>query len=145
MAVFGCRRVTVALAGVAAAVVAGLAVLGFAAQPRAQTAPSPPACSAGTLVQTLSGPVCGVTADGQTSYLDIPYAAPPGRQPALDATPTGAAMDDHIPGHAAGPGLPLSGLPRGLATAGRHKRRLSDFDGSNAGWRSARGEAAGDV
>jgi para-nitrobenzyl esterase len=54
-----------------------LAWLGFAAQPRAQTAPSPPPCSPGTLVQTMSGPVCGVTANGQTSYLDVPYAAPP--------------------------------------------------------------------
>ncbi len=36
-----------------------------------------PACSAGTLVRTQSGPVCGVTAKGQTSYLDIRYAAPP--------------------------------------------------------------------
>ncbi len=77
MAVLGRKRVTVVLAAIAAAVLAGVGVLGFAAQPRAQTAPSPPPCSAGTTVQTLSGPVCGVTADRQTSYLDIPYAAPP--------------------------------------------------------------------
>jgi para-nitrobenzyl esterase len=76
MAVFGGRRVTVVLAVVAVVVVvAGLVGLVFAAQPRAQT--SPPPCSSGTLVQTRSGPVCGVTANGQTSYLDIPYAAPP--------------------------------------------------------------------
>lgn len=47
---------------------------GLAASQKAQASP---ACSAGTLVSTHSGPVCGVTAGGQTSYLDIPYAAPP--------------------------------------------------------------------
>ena len=61
----------------AVAVVGVLAALDFAAQPRAQTTKSPPACSPDTLVQTASGPVCGVTANGQTDYLDIPYAAPP--------------------------------------------------------------------
>ncbi len=74
MAVFGRRHVTVLLAAVAAAAVATLAGLGFAARVWGQT---PPSCTPGTLVQTRSGPVCGVTADGQTSYLDIPYAAPP--------------------------------------------------------------------
>lgn len=34
-------------------------------------------CSAGTLVQTQDGPVCGVTDGDVTSYLGIPYAAPP--------------------------------------------------------------------
>lgn len=61
------------LPAIAVAVVVVLAALDFAAQPRAQTTTSPPA----RLVQTASGPVCGVTADGQTDYLDIPYAAPP--------------------------------------------------------------------
>jgi hypothetical protein len=145
MTVFGGRHVTVVLAAVAMAVVAGFALLGFAAQPRAQTAPSPPSCSPGTLVQTRSGPVCGVTADGDTSYLDIPYAAPPSRQAALEVTPAGAAVDDHPPDHPAWPGVPLTRLSRGLAAAGRDKRRLSHFDGSNTGRRSARGEPAGDV
>jgi para-nitrobenzyl esterase len=77
MAVFGGRRVTVLLAAVAAALVGGVAALVFASQPRAQTSPSPPPCSPGTLVQTGSGPVCGVTANGETSYLGIRYAAPP--------------------------------------------------------------------
>jgi para-nitrobenzyl esterase len=36
-----------------------------------------PGCSPRTLVHTKSGPVCGLTAKGQTSYLDIRYAAPP--------------------------------------------------------------------
>src|SRR5512135_1207649 len=75
MAIF--RRSHVVLAAAALMVVAGLVGSGFTAQSRAQAASSPPPCSSGTLVQTGSGPVCGVTANGQTSYLDIPYAAPP--------------------------------------------------------------------
>ncbi|MBV8988927.1 MAG: carboxylesterase family protein [Solirubrobacterales bacterium] len=75
MAVFGRRYVAVLAAAVAMAVVAALAGFYFAAQPRAQTAS--PSCTTGTLVQTNSGPVCGMTANGQTYYLGIPYAAPP--------------------------------------------------------------------
>ena len=73
MALFGRTRLTVLLGAVAAAV-ATLAALALAGQARAQT---PAACTPGTLVQTGSGPVCGVTADGQAYYLGIPYAAPP--------------------------------------------------------------------
>lgn len=76
MAVSG-RGHVAAITAAVVAMLAGLcflAGLGFAAQARAQT---PPSCTSGTLVQTRSGPVCGVTANGQTSYLDIPYAAPP--------------------------------------------------------------------
>ena len=36
-----------------------------------------PACSPDTTAQTDSGPVCGLTANGVTSYLGIPYAASP--------------------------------------------------------------------
>jgi para-nitrobenzyl esterase len=68
---------------------AAVAVAVLAASPGSAASPAPasglaaaqktqvPACSAGTLVSTHSGPVCGVAAGGQTSYLDIPYAAPP--------------------------------------------------------------------
>jgi len=113
MAVFGGRRVTVVLAAVAVVVVAGLAGLVFAAQPRAQASPPPPPCSSGTLVQTRSGPVCGVTANGQTSYLDIPYAAPPvgnlrwmPPQPVQPWTTTLQATQ-------LGPGCPSPGFPAG--------------------------------
>jgi para-nitrobenzyl esterase len=57
-----------------------------------------PACSPGTDVQTADGPVCGLAGSGVTSYLGIPYAAPPvGKlrfappQPALPWTTTFAA------------------------------------------------------
>ncbi len=63
------------------AVTAGLAVAlatAASATPRAAAASAgPAACTPGTLVHIKDGPVCGVTAHHQTSYLDIPYAAPP--------------------------------------------------------------------
>ena len=74
MTVFGRARVAVLRGTIGAAVVATLAALGLAVEARAQT---PVSCTSGTLVQTGSGPVCGVSADGQTYYLGIPYAAPP--------------------------------------------------------------------
>src|ERR1700761_8509603 len=69
--------VGVVFAAVAVAVVAVLPSLGFSAWHQVRPSASPPACSAATLVSTRSGPVCGVTGNGQTSYLDVPYAAPP--------------------------------------------------------------------
>jgi para-nitrobenzyl esterase len=62
------------------AVIAGLTVAltsGASATPRAATSSAKPACSAGTVVKTKDGPVCGTTSGGVTSYLGIPYAAPP--------------------------------------------------------------------
>ena len=35
------------------------------------------ACAAGTNVQTGSGPICGLTANGANEWFGIPYAAPP--------------------------------------------------------------------
>src|SRR5258708_16907060 len=34
-------------------------------------------CAAGTLVQTTTGPVCGIVVNGDSEWLGIPYAAPP--------------------------------------------------------------------
>ncbi|MBS2531545.1 carboxylesterase family protein [Catenulispora sp. NF23] len=66
--------IVTAVAMVAVAVMPGLS---YSAARPVQSSTAPPACSAGTLVPTGSGPVCGITAGRQTSYLDIPYAAPP--------------------------------------------------------------------
>jgi para-nitrobenzyl esterase len=81
---FGSRRgrlgVLVVSAGVVVLVAIGLiAGVGFlGAGSRAEAAsPAPVACTSGTSAQTQSGPVCGVTANGVTSYLGIRYAAPP--------------------------------------------------------------------
>jgi para-nitrobenzyl esterase len=38
---------------------------------------APPTCTAGTTVDTASGPVCGMVNNGMTDWLGIPYAAPP--------------------------------------------------------------------
>jgi para-nitrobenzyl esterase len=59
----------------AAALVAGLTAAAVSGASAAHAAA--PSCSAATTVQTKAGPVCGLTAGGITSYLDIPYAAPP--------------------------------------------------------------------
>ena len=66
----------VAFIAAAAALVAGLTVAAVGGASATAHAASP-SCSAATTVQTKDGPVCGLTADNITSYLDIPYAAPP--------------------------------------------------------------------
>ena len=67
---------SVAVSSVAVGLVVALTT-GASAAPRAAASSAPPACTPGTLVHTGDGPVCGTTAAGETSYLDIPYAAPP--------------------------------------------------------------------
>jgi para-nitrobenzyl esterase len=72
----------VAFVAAAAALVAGLTVAsvgGASAAPHAAAvaAQAPASCAASTTVQTKDGPVCGLTANSITSYLDIPFAAPP--------------------------------------------------------------------
>jgi hypothetical protein len=41
----------------------------------AAAAPAAPPCTAGTLINTENGPVCGVVANGVTSYLPTGGAA----------------------------------------------------------------------
>src|SRR5689334_11582360 len=62
---------------VATAAVLVIALTGSVTPHAAAASADAGACSAGTLVQTHDGPVCGRTARGVTSYLGIPYAAPP--------------------------------------------------------------------
>lgn len=73
----GLGRRNAIFSAIALAAASLVTVTGLASQSRAQSASPPPPCSARTTVTTATGPVCGVTAHGQTSYLDIPYAAPP--------------------------------------------------------------------
>jgi para-nitrobenzyl esterase len=61
----------------AALSIVAVTTVAMAAATAAAAATVAPACTAGTLVQTVNGPVCGLLADGVTSYLGIPYAAPP--------------------------------------------------------------------
>ena len=68
--VVGFATVT-ALAAVSFSVAAAFQSGAIAAQTAA------PACMANTLVDTENGPVCGIVNDGVTSYLGVPFAAPP--------------------------------------------------------------------
>ena len=68
------RPVTASVAAGSLAVALSLAGSAYAASTHTDDSP---ACSAGTTVTTTKGKVCGLTADGVTSYLGIPYAAPP--------------------------------------------------------------------
>lgn len=69
------RRLRAASVAVSAVVlVAGLTAASVSS---ATAAPQATACTAGTTVRTQDGPVCGVTSGSITSYLDIPFAAPP--------------------------------------------------------------------
>lgn len=66
------------LACVSAILISTLPVVSQAATPSAQAGSAPSvSCTNGTMVETEDGPVCGITSDGVTSYLGIPYAAPP--------------------------------------------------------------------
>jgi para-nitrobenzyl esterase len=42
-----------------------------------KSAAAAPACAAGTVVTTSTGPVCGIVVNGVNEWLGIPYAAPP--------------------------------------------------------------------
>ena len=104
----------------AVAATVSLAALGAAAGAQARSTPAARGCSAGTRVQTASGPVCGLTAHGQTDYLDVPYAAPPlgarrwqAPQPAARWTTTYAAT--HRAPQCALPAFPQGGLTKGTS------------------------------
>src|SRR5260370_12236429 len=71
----------VLLSGVMLVTAALVVASGVAANAAAHTSKSSAAaavpCAAGTLVQTTTGPVCGIVANGDSEWLGIPYAAPP--------------------------------------------------------------------
>ncbi|RKS76934.1 para-nitrobenzyl esterase [Actinomadura pelletieri DSM 43383] len=62
---------------VAASIIIAAAGLTAAHTATAAPAAAPPDCSDGTVVQTDSGPVCGLDGDGIKNWLGIPYAASP--------------------------------------------------------------------
>ena len=100
----------------AAALVAGLAVTAVTGESAAQ-AQTTPACSANTTVQTKTGPVCGLTAAGITSYLDIPYAAPPTGDLRWKSPQPHAAWTTTYQATAAAPECPSPGFPPGSPPA----------------------------
>jgi para-nitrobenzyl esterase len=102
--------VTATTAGLVVALAGAAATPGVAASSSA-----PPACSAGTLVHTKDGPVCGTTASGETSYLDIPYAAPPvGKLRWMPPQPV-AHWTTTLQATQRGPGCLSPGFPTGVA------------------------------
>lgn len=81
-----------------------ICVLAVVSPPSASAAATvQPPCTAGTTVATASGSVCGVTAAGVTSYLGIPYAAPPvGRlrwRPPQPVAPWSSTLQATTPGN----------------------------------------------
>src|SRR3954471_4592073 len=74
---FGVAKSMAGVATVTALAVAGFTVAAVS-PPRAVAAQAAaPACTADTLVNTDKGPVCGMVNSGVTSYLGVPFAAPP--------------------------------------------------------------------
>lgn len=63
------------LAGVAGAACTAALTVGVSWSGASTGAPG--ACGAGTTVQTPDGSICGTTAHGITTYVGVPYAAPP--------------------------------------------------------------------
>jgi para-nitrobenzyl esterase len=102
----------------AAALVAGLtlaAVGGASAAPHA--AAQAPSCTSGTTVQTKDGPVCGITADSITSYLDIPYAAAPVGDLRWKSPQPHAPWTTVLQATTAAPECPSPGFPPGSPPA----------------------------
>jgi len=77
----------------------------------AQTTTS--ACTPGTLVTIDSGPVCGLTANGVTSYLGVPFAAPPVGARRWQAPAPASPWTATLQATAAGPNCPQPPYPPG--------------------------------
>jgi para-nitrobenzyl esterase len=112
----------VAFVAAAAALVAGLTVAsvgGASAAPHsaAVAAQAPPSCTAGTTVQTKDGPVCGLTANSISSYLDIPYAAPPVGDLRWEPPQPHAPWTTVLPATTSAPECPSPGFPPGSPPA----------------------------
>ena len=112
----------VAFAAAAAALVAGLTVAtvgGASAAPHAVAvaAQAPTSCAAGTTVQTKDGPVCGLTANSITSYLDIPFAAPPVGNLRWQPPQPHAPWTTTLQATTAAPECPSPGFPPGSPPA----------------------------
>jgi para-nitrobenzyl esterase len=60
-----------------AALIAAASTSGAALRASAGTLQAAPACSDGTLVNTENGPICGLVTNDVTTYLGVPFAAPP--------------------------------------------------------------------
>jgi para-nitrobenzyl esterase len=115
-------RRTVTFVTAAAALVAGLtaaAVGGASAAPHAAAvaAQAPPSCTAGTTVQTSDGPVCGSTSSSITSYLAIPYAAPPVGDLRWEPPQPPAPWSTVLQATAPAPECPSPGFPAGSPPA----------------------------
>jgi para-nitrobenzyl esterase len=100
----------------AAALVAGLAVAAVGGASAAAHAASP-SCTAATTVQTKDGPVCGLTANNITSYLDIPYAAPPVGDLRWKSPQPHAPWTTLLQATTAAPECPSPGFPPGSPPA----------------------------
>jgi para-nitrobenzyl esterase len=106
----------------AMALVAGLSVAsvgGASAAPHAATvaATAPPACTAGTTVETNDGQVCGLTANSITSYLDIPYAVSPVGDLRWEPPQPHAPWTSVLQATSAAPECPSPGFPPGSPPA----------------------------
>ena len=107
---------TVAFIAAAAALVAGLTVAVVGGTSATAHAASP-SCTAATTVQTNDGPVCGLTADNITSYLDIPFAAPPVGDLRWKSPQPHAPWTTVLQATTAAPECPSPGFPPGSPPA----------------------------
>jgi para-nitrobenzyl esterase len=106
----------VAFIAAAAALVTGLTVAAVGGTSATAHAASP-SCTAATTVQTKDGPVCGLTADSITSYLDIPYAAPPVGDLRWKSPQPHAPWTTVLQATTAAPECPSPGFPPGSPPA----------------------------